>query len=134
MLPLGARVEAGATKPRSLRACGPTQKSKKTISYCGKDASGQVHQEGKVGATRWELDEWDEHASATCPCSQRSVHIAPEPTSLGREIADNFQGSTATACLRWFKSSEMLPAILRYSAYTVWASGELGFNCMARKA
>ena len=31
---------------------------KKTISYCVKDASGQVHQEGKVGATRWELDSW----------------------------------------------------------------------------
>jgi transposase len=31
---------------------------KKTISYCAKDASGQVHQEGKVGATRWELDSW----------------------------------------------------------------------------
>jgi hypothetical protein len=29
---------------------------KKTISYCVKDASGQVHQEGKVGATRWERD------------------------------------------------------------------------------
>jgi hypothetical protein len=25
---------------------------KKTISYCVKDASGQVHQEGKIGATR----------------------------------------------------------------------------------
>jgi transposase len=31
---------------------------KKTISYCVKDASGQVHQEGKVGATRNELDWW----------------------------------------------------------------------------
>ena len=31
---------------------------KKTISYCVKDASGQVHQDGKVGATRWELDGW----------------------------------------------------------------------------
>jgi hypothetical protein len=31
---------------------------KKTISNCVKDASGQVHQEGKVGATRWELDAW----------------------------------------------------------------------------
>src|ERR1700676_1437400 len=31
---------------------------KKTISYCAKDASGQVHQEGKVGATRRELDSW----------------------------------------------------------------------------
>src|SRR5713101_8345126 len=31
---------------------------KKTISYCVKDASGQVHREGQVGATRWELDSW----------------------------------------------------------------------------
>jgi transposase len=31
---------------------------KKTISYRVKDASGQVHQEGKVGATRGELDDW----------------------------------------------------------------------------
>ena len=29
---------------------------KKTISYCVKDAAGCVHQEGKVGATRRELD------------------------------------------------------------------------------
>jgi hypothetical protein len=33
---------------------------KKTISYCVKDASGQVHQEGKIGATRRELDSWTE--------------------------------------------------------------------------
>jgi len=33
---------------------------KKSISYCVKDARGQVHQEGKVGATRWELDAWME--------------------------------------------------------------------------
>ena len=31
---------------------------KKTISYCVKDASGQVHQEGTIGATRRELDRW----------------------------------------------------------------------------
>jgi len=31
---------------------------KKTISYCVKDASGQVHQEGKIGATRRELNGW----------------------------------------------------------------------------
>src|SRR5438094_2336906 len=31
---------------------------KKTISYCVKDASGQVHQEGQIGATRLELDGW----------------------------------------------------------------------------
>jgi hypothetical protein len=31
---------------------------KKTISYCVKDASGQVHREGTIGATRNELDCW----------------------------------------------------------------------------
>ncbi|HTS38126.1 MAG TPA: transposase [Candidatus Solibacter sp.] len=31
---------------------------KKTISYCVKDASGLICQEGKVDATRWELDIW----------------------------------------------------------------------------
>ncbi|HEY2170487.1 MAG TPA: transposase [Candidatus Angelobacter sp.] len=31
---------------------------KKTISYCIKDASGQIHGEGKVGSTRRELDCW----------------------------------------------------------------------------
>jgi hypothetical protein len=30
----------------------------KTISYCVRDASGCICQEGKVGATRWELDIW----------------------------------------------------------------------------
>jgi hypothetical protein len=29
---------------------------KKTNSYCAKDASGQDHREGQIGATRWELD------------------------------------------------------------------------------
>src|SRR5499427_65074 len=31
---------------------------KKTISYCVKDASGQVHREGTIGANRNELDWW----------------------------------------------------------------------------
>ena len=31
---------------------------KKTISYCVKDVSGQIHQEGTIGATRRELDMW----------------------------------------------------------------------------
>lgn len=31
---------------------------KKTISYCVKDVSGRVHQEGKLGASRCELDSW----------------------------------------------------------------------------
>ena len=31
---------------------------KKTISHCVKDAGGQVHQEGQIGATRRDLDRW----------------------------------------------------------------------------
>jgi hypothetical protein len=31
---------------------------KKTISFCIKDASGQVHREGKIEATRGELNGW----------------------------------------------------------------------------
>jgi transposase len=31
---------------------------KKTISFCVKDAAGHVHQEGKIGSTRRELDSW----------------------------------------------------------------------------
>ena len=31
---------------------------KKTISYCVKDVSGRIQQEGKVGSTRRELDYW----------------------------------------------------------------------------
>jgi len=31
---------------------------KKTISYCVKDARGRIHDEGKIGATRNDLDSW----------------------------------------------------------------------------
>jgi transposase len=31
---------------------------KRTISYCVKDAAGRVHQEGKIGSTRRDLDCW----------------------------------------------------------------------------
>ena len=31
---------------------------KETITYSVKDASGQVHREGQIGATRHELDRW----------------------------------------------------------------------------
>src|SRR5216117_4298722 len=31
---------------------------KKTISYCVKDVSGRIQQEGKIGSTRRELDIW----------------------------------------------------------------------------
>jgi transposase len=31
---------------------------KKTISYCVKDVSGRIQQEGKIGSNRRELDSW----------------------------------------------------------------------------
>ena len=45
---------------------------KKTISYCVKDASGQVLQEGKIGATRGELDSLDEDSSSALERSHGS--------------------------------------------------------------
>lgn len=51
---------------------------KKMISYCVKNASGQVHQEGKVGATRWELDAW--------------METLPQPWTVAME---------ATICTGW---------------------------------
>src|SRR6516162_5949280 len=44
---------------------------KKTISYCVKDGSGQVHREGKMGATRRELDDW--------------IKTPPQPWSVAME-------------------------------------------------
>jgi transposase len=44
---------------------------KKTISYCVKDVSGQIHREGTIGATRNELDWW--------------VKTLPEPWTVAME-------------------------------------------------
>ena len=44
---------------------------KKTISYCVKDASGQIHREGTIGATRNELDVW--------------IRTLPEPRIMAME-------------------------------------------------
>src|ERR1035438_5740810 len=44
---------------------------KKTISYCVKDASGQIHREGTIGATRNELDAW--------------IRTLPEPRIMAME-------------------------------------------------
>jgi len=44
---------------------------KKTISYCVKDAAGRVHQEGKIGSTRRELDAW--------------VRTLPQPRTMAME-------------------------------------------------
>ncbi len=44
---------------------------KKTISYCVKDAAGRVYQEGKIGSTRRELDEW--------------IRTMPQPRTIAME-------------------------------------------------
>ena len=44
---------------------------KKTISYCVKDADGRVFQEGKIGSTRRELDEW--------------IRTMPQPRTIAME-------------------------------------------------
>ncbi len=45
--------------------------TRKTISYCVKDAAGCVYQEGKIGSTRWELDEW--------------IRTMPQPRTIAME-------------------------------------------------
>src|SRR5215467_3635516 len=44
---------------------------KKTISYCVKDGSGQIHRDGRIGATRQELDIW--------------MKTLPQPWTVGME-------------------------------------------------
>ena len=44
---------------------------KKTISFCVKDAAGRVHQEGKIGSTRRELDGW--------------IRTLPQPRTIAME-------------------------------------------------
>ena len=46
---------------------------KKTISFCVKDAAGHVHQQGKVAATRRDLDGW--------------VMTLPQPRTIAMEAA-----------------------------------------------
>jgi transposase len=52
---------------------------KETISFCVKDASGQVHQAGKTGPTRRELDHWIE-----TPPQPRIITIDAPIDSPGR--------------------------------------------------
>src|ERR1035438_8015095 len=44
---------------------------KKTISFCVKDAAGRVHQEGKIGSSRRELDDW--------------IRTLPQPRTMAME-------------------------------------------------
>ena len=44
---------------------------KKTVNYCVKDAAGRVHQEGRIGSTRHELDAW--------------IRTLPQPRTIAME-------------------------------------------------
>jgi len=60
---------------------------KKTISYCVKNASGQVLSEGKIGSTRRELDAW--------------VKTLPEPRMMANGSDDLYRvdlRSSASPC------------------------------------
>jgi hypothetical protein len=65
-----------------------TDVHKKAISYCVKDVSGQVHREGKIGATRHELDGWIK----TLPQPSR---VAMEATIFTGWIYDHLLGRAA---------------------------------------
>jgi hypothetical protein len=58
---------------------------KRTISYCVKDAAGHVHQEGKIGSTRRELDAW--------------IKTLPQPRTIAMEatiFTGNYEWKTVT--------------------------------------
>src|SRR5260370_5975964 len=72
---------------------------KKTISYCVKDASGRVQQEGKVGSTRRELDCW--------------MRTLPQPWTVAME-ATIFSSWIYTICFRMRRTSRVAhPLMLR---------------------
>ena len=58
---------------------------KKTISYCVKDVSGRIHQEGKIGATRRELDVW--------------MKTLPQPWTVAMKQRSSPAGDTITCSL-----------------------------------
>jgi len=48
---------------------------KKTISYCVKDPSGRIHAEGKISATRFDLDQWMKTLPPAVDGSDGSYHL-----------------------------------------------------------
>jgi hypothetical protein len=101
---------------------------KRTISYCVKDAAGQVHQEGKIGSTRRELDPWIKTSRpfpnpGRSPWKRRSMNYgqrtskrAPSTRSwrLGQDHLSNQPGP--------FGSRRNTPALLPANLYVPGAS------------
>ena len=48
---------------------------KKLNSYCVKDASGRIHAQGKIAATRYDLDMWMEPLPRAVDGSNGSHHV-----------------------------------------------------------
>ena len=80
---------------------------KKTISYCVKDASGQVHQEGKVGATRRELDTPSQKQFATD--GYYILSCADMEWFWGHYLASNADATNPYACPDRAKTLKGLP-------------------------
>jgi len=123
---------------------------KKTISYCVKDVSGRIQQEGKVGSTRRELDcwmktlpqPWTVAMEATIFSSWIYDHLLPHAAQIKvahplmlRAIAaakkknDQIDASKIGDCLRcdFLPECHMMPAeirdrrrTLRYRHLLVW--------------
>jgi transposase len=109
---------------------------KRTISYCVKDASGQIHREGKIGSTRRELDWWMKTLPQPWTVAMEATifsgwiydHLLPHATQIKvahplmlRAIAeakkknDQIDASKIADCLRcdFLPECHMMPAAIR---------------------
>src|SRR5271156_315906 len=109
---------------------------KKTISYCVKDVSGRIQQEGKIGATRRELDCWMKTLPQPWTVAMEATifsgwiydHLLPHATQIKvahplmlRAIAaakkknDQIDASKIADCLRcdFLPECHMMPAEIR---------------------
>src|SRR6202051_1768178 len=109
---------------------------KKTISYCVKDVSGRIQQEGKIGSTRRELDCWMKTLPQPWTVAMEATifsgwiydHLLPHATQIKvahplmlRAIAaakkknDRIDASKIADCLRcdFLPECHMMPAEIR---------------------
>jgi transposase len=127
---------------------------KKTISYCVKDAAGKVHQEGKIGSTRRELNSWIKTLAQPRMMAMEATiftgwiydHLLPHAEKVKvahplmlRAIAaaakrknDKIDASKIADCLRcdflpecYMTSTEIRWSVL-WSAIRCWSSGWSG--------